>query len=67
VLHHVESGDAERLVGVMLSQGEIASLLRHGISEDEIGITALRAAAQRALGDATVAWYWSYRVRLAVK
>jgi hypothetical protein len=67
VLHHVESGDAERLVGVMRSQGEVAALLRRGISEDEIGITALREAARRALGGATVPWYWSYRVRLAVK
>jgi ubiquinone/menaquinone biosynthesis C-methylase UbiE len=67
VLHHVESGGADRLVGVMLSQGEIASLLKHGISEDKIGITALREAARRALGDATVPWYWSYRVRLGVK
>jgi ubiquinone/menaquinone biosynthesis C-methylase UbiE len=67
VLHHVESGDADRLVGVMLSQGEVASLLRHGVSEDEIGITALRQAADRALGSASLPWYWSYRVRLAVK
>jgi ubiquinone/menaquinone biosynthesis C-methylase UbiE len=67
VLHHVESGGAERLVGLALSQGEIASLLRHGISEDEIGITALRVTARRALGDAIVPWYWSYSVRLGVK
>jgi SAM-dependent methyltransferase len=67
VLHHVESGDADRLVGVMLSQGEVASLLKHGVSEDEIGITALRDAARRALGEATVPWYWSYRVRIGVR
>jgi ubiquinone/menaquinone biosynthesis C-methylase UbiE len=67
LLHHVESGDADRLVGVMLSQGEVATLLKHGISEDEIGITALRQAARRALGNASVPWYWSYRVRLAVR
>jgi ubiquinone/menaquinone biosynthesis C-methylase UbiE len=67
VLHHVESGDAERLVGVMLSQGEVASLLKHGIGEDEIGIAAMRAEVRRAMGDATMPWYWSYRVRLGVK
>jgi SAM-dependent methyltransferase len=67
VLHHVESGDADRLVGVMLSQGEVASLLKHGISEDEVGVTTLREVARRALGEATVPWYWSYRVRLGVK
>lgn len=67
VLHHVESGGAERLVGLALSQGEIATLLKHGLSEDEIGITALREAARRALGDAIVPWFWSYRLRIGVK
>jgi ubiquinone/menaquinone biosynthesis C-methylase UbiE len=67
VLHHVESGGAERLVGLALSQGEVATLLKHGVSEDEIGITALRDAAHRALGDAVMPWFWSYRLRLGVK
>jgi ubiquinone/menaquinone biosynthesis C-methylase UbiE len=67
VLHHVESGGAERLVGLALSQGEIATLLKHGIGEDEIGITALREAARDALGDAIVPWFWSYRIRMGVK
>jgi ubiquinone/menaquinone biosynthesis C-methylase UbiE len=67
VLHHVEEGGAERLVGLALSQGEIASLLKHGISEDEIGITALRETARRILGDSIVPWYWSYRLRMGVK
>jgi ubiquinone/menaquinone biosynthesis C-methylase UbiE len=66
-LHHVENGGAERLVGIALSQGEIASLLKHGVSEDEIGITALRETARRALGDSIVPWFWSYRLRLGVK
>jgi ubiquinone/menaquinone biosynthesis C-methylase UbiE len=67
VLHHVETGGVERLVGLALSQGEIATLLKHDLNEDEIGITALRDAARRALGDAIVPWYWSYRVRIGVK
>jgi ubiquinone/menaquinone biosynthesis C-methylase UbiE len=67
VLHHVESGGAERLVGLALSQGDIAMLLNHGIGEDEIGITALRETARRTLGDSIVPWYWSYRLRLGVK
>ncbi len=66
-LHHVEQGNAERIVGVALSQGQIAGLRKHGLSEDEIGITALREAARQALGDKTVPWYWSYKVRLAIK
>jgi len=67
VFHHVESGDAERLVGLALSQGEIATLLKAGRSEDEIGITALREAARRVLGEASLPWFWSYRVRVGVR
>jgi ubiquinone/menaquinone biosynthesis C-methylase UbiE len=67
VLHHVEQGGAERLIGLELSQGGVATLLKNGVSEDEIGITALREVAQRVLGDAIVTWYFSYRMRVGVK
>jgi SAM-dependent methyltransferase len=67
VLHNVEQGGVERLVGLELSQGGVASLRKNGVSEDEIGITALRETAQRVLGDAIVPWYFSYRVRMGVK
>jgi SAM-dependent methyltransferase len=67
VLHHVEQGGAERLVGLVLSQGSIATLLKHGLSEAEIGIAELRETAQRVLGDAIVPWYFSYRMRIGIK
>jgi SAM-dependent methyltransferase len=67
LLHNVEQGGVERLVGLELSQGGVATLLKHGISEGEIGITALRESAQRVLGDTIVPWYFSYRMRLGVK
>jgi len=57
VLHHVEMGNAERLVGLALS---------HGITEADAGITELRAVAQRVLGDDPRPWYFSYRVRLGI-
>ena len=66
-VHHAEPGNAERLVQLALSQGQLATLLKHGASEGEIGITALRATARRALGDASTLWYWSYRVRVGMK
>jgi len=65
--HSVEHGDARRLVGLAESQGTVASLLKHGLSEDEIGISDLREVARRILGDRTVAWFWSYRVRVGIK
>jgi SAM-dependent methyltransferase len=67
LLHNREMGDARRLVGLASSQGSVAGLLKRGFSEAEIGLEALRAAAGRALGDRTIPWYFSYRVRVGVK
>lgn len=66
VLHHIEPGNAERLVGVARSQGGIATLLKNGISEAEIGLIELAAVADRVLGPQPQPWYFGYRVRLAV-
>jgi SAM-dependent methyltransferase len=66
-LHSVETGNAERLVGLALSQGTVGGLLKAGLSEAEIGLDALREAAARRLGDEPRPWYFSYRVRLGVR
>jgi ubiquinone/menaquinone biosynthesis C-methylase UbiE len=67
LLHHIEPGDAERLVGLAASQGGIAGLLRRGVSEGEIGLDLLRAEAERVLGLEPRSWFWSYRVRIGIK
>jgi len=67
VCHSVENGDARRLVGLAKSQGTVASLLKYGLSEDEIGISDLCQVAERTLGDRTVSWFWSYRIRIGIK
>ncbi|NLF76361.1 MAG: methyltransferase domain-containing protein [Chloroflexi bacterium] len=67
VLHHVEMGHADRLVGLALTQGRVATVLKHGVTEADAGITELRAVAARTLGDEPRPWYWSYRVRLGMK
>ena len=67
VLHSISAGNAEHLVGLALSQAHIAEPLRAGATEDEIGITALRAVAARTLGDELRPWYWGYRVRIGIK
>jgi hypothetical protein len=66
LLHHMEQGNAERLVGLALSQGGIAGLLQRGVSEEEIGLDVLRAEAERVLGSEPRPWFWSYRVRIGV-
>ncbi len=67
VLHSVEQGNAERLVGLALSQGHVEEPLKHGATEDEVGLTDLRAVAQRVLGETPRPWYFSYRVRLGIR
>ncbi len=65
-LHKRESGDAERLVAVARSQGGVVALLADGVSESAIGLTALREVAARRLPVARP-WWWTYRIRLAVR
>lgn len=65
--HGVETGNAERLVGLALSQGGVQSLLKAGLSEQEIGLDKLRASAERLLGGEPSRWYFRYRVRVGVK
>jgi len=65
-LHQKDSGNAERFVGLLLSQGSVSGLLKRGLSETEIGLEGVREAALRTLGDAPSAWLWSSRVRLGV-
>lgn len=65
-LHGEDEGNAERFVGLALSLGPIAERLAEGASEAELGLTALREVAARAIGDEPKPWLWSYRLRLAV-
>jgi SAM-dependent methyltransferase len=67
VLHSRERGSAERIVGMALSLGPLTVLLNEGVSEEEIGLAALREAASRALGDREVELLLGYRVRLGVR
>jgi len=65
--HHVEQGSAERMVGVALSQASVQTLLKHGMTEAQIGLPEFRAEARRILGDGSQPWYFSYRLRIGVK
>jgi SAM-dependent methyltransferase len=67
LLHAVEAGDAARLVGLALSTGRVERALAEGASAEELGLPALREAADRVLGPRPQPWYIGYRIRLAVK
>jgi len=66
LLHHSDSGNGERLVGLLLSQGSTMDVLKSGQSEEQLGIAELRQVAERTLGMAHRPWHWSARVRIAV-
>jgi SAM-dependent methyltransferase len=65
VLHSVEEGDGERLLGFALSEGSLRMLLEQGVSEEELGVDRLRAACA-ALRE-PVPWWIGYRVWLCLK
>lgn len=67
VLHHTEPGNAERIVGIALSQGGVAAALAAGFSEADLGLDQLRRVADETLGRADKPFYFCYRVRLAIK
>jgi len=65
--HSVEEGDTQRLIGLIKSQSSVAELLKHGLTEEEIGLSALRGVADTHLAGRTIPWFWSYLIRIAVK
>ena len=67
VLHSRDRGTAARIVGMALSLGPLTVMLKDGVSEEEIGLAALRGAVATALGDREVDMFLSYRVRLGVR
>jgi hypothetical protein len=52
--------------GVRRAIGHAAGFLADGATEDELGLTALREVAHRRLRPPQT-WWWTYRVRLAVR
>jgi ubiquinone/menaquinone biosynthesis C-methylase UbiE len=66
VLHHTEDGNADRLVGLLLSQGGVRTLLKSGCNEEQLGIDRFREQCNQWLGSQPKTWYWSSRVRIGI-
>jgi hypothetical protein len=66
VVHHLDKGNASRLVGLLLSQGFVQGVLKSGVREADLGIDTLRQTALRTLGEAPHPFIWSARVRVGV-
>lgn len=66
LVHQRDLGTAARLIGLVLSMGNVQALLKHGLAESEFGLDRLRALAGQLLGGEPKPWHWSYRVRVGV-
>jgi SAM-dependent methyltransferase len=66
VAHHQEIGDADRFVGLLLSQGWAATLLASGLTEADLATDVLREKARHLLGDQPRLWHWSSRIRIGI-
>jgi SAM-dependent methyltransferase len=65
VVHSVEEGDGERLIGFALSEGSMRTLLEAGASEADVGLDLLRAAAEAM--PQPVPWWIGYRVWIGLR
>ncbi len=65
-VHHIDQGNAERLTGLLLTQGFVQSLLKKGVTEADLGLPALRRIAAQNLGAVPRPFLWSARVRIGV-
>ncbi len=66
VAHHSDLGNAERLIGLMMSQGSVMTLLKNGIREEDLGIDTFKQKIMAMLGDEKQTWYWSSRLRFGI-
>ena len=67
LLHSVEEGDAERVVGFARSLGLPVADGTDDALERELDVDQLEEVARRVLGDRTVPFVFGYRVRVGVR
>jgi SAM-dependent methyltransferase len=65
VLHSVEQGDGERLIGFALSEGSMRTLLDAGTTEEEVGLDRLRAVASTIREP--IPWWIGYRAWIGLR
>jgi SAM-dependent methyltransferase len=66
VFHDEAEVDADRIIGLARSLGLVSELIALGVTEVELGLTALEETTRRILGDRRAPWVVGYRVRLGV-
>ncbi len=66
-LHHQETGNAERFIGLALTNGVIQDLQKGLLSEEEIGLASFMRIANETIGSQPIPWFFSYHVRIGIK
>ena len=61
-----EVGNADRFVGLLKSQGDYQTLLRHGLDDSDLGVDQFERLVNDRLGQQNQPWHFVYRVRLGV-
>jgi len=67
LVHNEEEGNAERLINLALSQGHLNTVLRSGVTKEEIRFDHYKNIIEESLGHEMSSWLWSYRIRFAIK
>ena len=62
-----EEGNAERFIQLAMSQGQVQTILKLGCSEEEAGLSWFKKEIKKVLSDTMIPWWFSYKVRMAVK
>lgn len=63
-IDNVEQANLERIVGINLSQADTQTLLKHGLSEEEIGLSTLRTQLEMILGNESIPMHVTYHIRI---
>lgn len=65
-VHHVDEGNAERLIGLAMSDGFVRGLMKAGVGEDELGLSRFRSEASGILGEKPQPWFWTISLWIGV-
>ncbi len=66
-LHSIESGDANRLVQLALTQGDVQACFHAGVTQERLGVPSFRATAESIFAGRSLPWYFTYRIRIGLK
>jgi hypothetical protein len=67
LLHHIEQGNAERFINLIMTNTYGHQFKLNTITEAEIDFARLTQAAHDYIGPEPIPWYFSYQVRIGIR